>query len=226
MHSGRSRQKSEQTGISQESANQLTDEDRRRSESRDLHDLRSNFDALMVRYSSTLYNVIYRLIGDAEEASDITQETFLSAYKASKAFRGEARVYTWLYRIAINNCKNRFKQRDRLREHDGGSLDSRGKGDFSDDDDGSLYESALVADWTSSPQRVLEQNDLRDLIYKAVDSLPPEYRVVLVLREMEQMNYSDIVEATGLSMEAVKTRISRGRAMVRRKIEPYYRSGS
>jgi len=226
MDFGRSRRNAEQVVTGHEITNQDSDEARRRSDAQDLSDLRGDFDALMARYSAILYNAVYRIVGDAEEASDITQETFISAYRASSSFRGEARVYTWLYRIAVNNCKNRFKQRDRLREHDGGSLDSRGKNDYLDGDDGDQYESALVADWTSSPERVLEQNDLRDLIYKAVDSLPPDYRLVLVLREMEQMNYSDIVEATGLSMEAVKTRISRGRAMVRRKIEPYYRSGS
>ena len=192
---------------------------------RDLADLRQDFDALMARYERPIYNAIFHLIGDSDEAGDLTQETFVSAYRARNHFRGDAKVYTWLYRIAVNHCKNRFKQRDRLREYEGISLDGGfgGGSTWGEDSDHGQSESRLVADWSLSPERLLEQKELRAQIYRAVEALASEYRIVLVLREMEGLNYNEIAEVTGLTMEAVKTRLSRARAMVRRRIEPYYK---
>lgn len=191
------------------------------SNTRDVHDLRQDFDALMARYERSIYNAIFHLVGDADEAGDLTQETFVSAYRAREHFRGDAKVYTWLYRIAINHCKNRFKQRDRLREYEGVSLD----GGFGSawGEDAESAETRPVADWSLSPERLLEQKELRAQIFRAVEALASEYRIVLVLREVEGLNYSEIAEVTGLTMEAVKTRLSRARAMVRRRIEPYYK---
>lgn len=190
-----------------------------RDNERDVRDLRSDFNALMARYEKPLYNLVFQWIRDSDEAFDLTQETFISAYRASGNFRGEAKVYTWLYRIALNHCKNRFKQRDRQKEFEGTSLDDGALGD----DDSGAGETRDVADWSMAPEALLEQKELRAQIYKAVDALPVDYRTVLVLREMEGLNYADIAEVTGISMEAVKTRLSRARGMIRRRIEPYYR---
>ena len=176
-----------------------------------------DFDALYERYGKTVFNLIYQWIGDYEEATDLTQETFISAFKARDQFRGDARLYTWLYRIAHNHCKNRFKQRDRQREMEGPSLDA-GVG-LDDGDEGAP--SREVADWSFSPARLLEQKELRALIEKAVDGLASEYKVVLTLREMEDLSYNEIAEVTGLTLEAVKTRLNRARAMVRQRVEPY-----
>jgi RNA polymerase sigma-70 factor (ECF subfamily) len=192
-----------------------------RDNERDVRDLKHDFNSLLARYEKPLYNVIFQWVRDSEEAFDLTQETFISAYRASSNFRGEAKVYTWLYRIALNHCKNRFKQRDRQKEFEGPSLDDgAGVGDGSD---AGQTESRAVADWSMAPEALIEQKELRAQIYRAVDALPIEYRTVLVLREMEGLNYSDIAEVTGLSMEAVKTRLSRARGMIRRRVEPYYK---
>ncbi len=175
-------------------------------------------DALYARYGTQIFNTIYQWIGDYEEAADLTQETFLSAHKAREQFRGDSRVYTWLYRIAHNHCKNRFKQRDRQREMEGPSLDA---GIAGDDADGETAAPREIADWSQSPARLLEQKELQAQINRAVDSLASEYRVVLVLREVDGLSYTEIAEATGLTLEAVKTRLNRARAMVRQSVEPY-----
>src|SRR5437879_2716535 len=73
-----------------------------------------DFDALVATYEKKIFNVIYRILGDYEEASDLTQETFISAYRAWDRFRGESKVYTWLYQIAVNHCRNRLRQRGRM----------------------------------------------------------------------------------------------------------------
>lgn len=176
-----------------------------------------DFDALYARYGKQIYNTIYQWIGDYEEAADLTQETFLSAHKAREQFRGDAKVYTWLYRIAHNHCKNRFKQRGRQREMEGPSLDA-GFGDSSEEETAAPRE---IADWTLSPPQLLEQKELQAQINRAVNALAPEYRVVLVLREVDGLAYNEIAEVTGLTLEAVKTRLNRARAMVRQKVEPY-----
>ncbi|HEY3332723.1 MAG TPA: sigma-70 family RNA polymerase sigma factor [Capsulimonadaceae bacterium] len=191
-----------------------------RDNERDIRELKSDFNALMARYEKPLYNLIFQWVRDPDEAMDLTQETFISAYRASANFRGEAKVYTWLYRIALNHCKNRFKQKDRQKEFEGPSLDD---GMALDDVETGQAETRSIADWSMAPEQILEQKELRAQIYRAVDALPIEYRTVLVLREMENLNYADIAEVMGLSMEAVKTRLSRARGMIRRRIEPYYK---
>ncbi len=178
-----------------------------------------NFDALIARYEKPLFNFVYQWIGDYEEARDLTQETFISAYKAREQFRGEARVHTWLWRIAHNHCKNRFKQRGRQREMEGPSLDAGfGSQDESDD----AIATRDLPDWSSAPEAKMEQSELRTQINSAVNALAPEYREVLLLRAVEEMSYNEIAEVMGLTLEAVKTRLNRARAMVRQRVGPYY----
>ena len=191
--------------------------DRTASSLRDEVALVQDFDALYARYGKQIFNTIFQWIGDYEEAADLTQETFLSAHKAREQFRGDSKVHTWLYRIAHNHCKNRFKQRDRQREMEGPSLDA-GIGSL---DEGDGLGTREIADWTGSPSALLEQKESQAQINRAIDSLAPEYRVVLVLRLVDGLSYTEIAEATGLTLEAVKTRLNRAKAMVRQKVEPY-----
>jgi RNA polymerase sigma-70 factor (ECF subfamily) len=176
-----------------------------------------DFDALVVKYEKKIFNVIYRFLGDYEEATDLTQETFISAFRHYDRFRGEAKVFTWLYQIARNLCINRVRQRDRQRALRIESLDQPRD---NEDDEGLTRE---VADYTHAPQTVLEEKELRQRILAAVETLPPDYKEVVVLREFQNLSYNEIVAATGLTLENVKTRLSRARAMLRRKLEPYYR---
>ena len=160
-----------------------------------------NFDALVEKYQKRIFNVIYRKIGDFEEATDLTQETFINAFKHYEGFRGEAKVFTWLYTIANNLCINRMRQRERQR---GMRIESLDQPRDSDDDDGLTRE---VADYTHAPQAVLEDKELRQRILAAVESLPPDYKEVVMLREFHDMSYNEIVAVTGLSLENVKTRL-------------------
>ena len=174
------------------------------------------FDALVAAYEKKVFNLIYRYLGDYEEAADLTQETFISAYKGFNRFRGDSQVYTWLYQIAINHCRNRIRQRGRVRTLKVGSLEQpREAGE-----EGPTRE---IPDLSQAPHTVLEEQELRERILAAVQSLPPEYREVVVLRELEGLSYNEIADATRISLDNVKTRLSRARAMLRRKLEHYYR---
>jgi RNA polymerase sigma-70 factor (ECF subfamily) len=181
-----------------------------------------DFNALYARYGERIFNSIYQRVGSREEAEDLTQETFLSAHKARDQFRGDSKVYTWLYRIAENHCKNRFKQRDRQREMEGPSLDAGSVGDAAGFDE--TAQTREIADWSASPAPLLEQKELQAQINRAVDSLQPAYKSVLVLRDVDGLSYNEIAEVTGLTLEAVKTRLNRARTMVRQKVEPYLRT--
>lgn len=176
------------------------------------------FEEIVSKYERKIFNLILRHISDREEAEDLTQETFLNAYKSFTTFRGECKIHTWLCQIALNQCKNRFRQRDRRRTVEGPSLDAPQAGA----EDG--IRPLEIADWDQSPQEVLLRNETYRYVLKAIDSLPNEYRTVIVLCDLQQMSYQQIAQITGLSLEAVKTRIHRGRLMLRRKVDAYLRS--
>lgn len=176
------------------------------------------FDALVAAYEKKIFNVIYRILNDYEEAADLTQETFISAYKSFDRFRGDAKVYTWLYQIAVNHCRNRLRQRGRARALHIESLDQ--PREWGEEGDSAGRE---IADLTQAPHTILEEKEMRRRILSAVESLPPDYREVVVLREIQGLSYNEIADATNQSLDNVKTRLSRARAMLRRKLEPYYR---
>jgi RNA polymerase sigma-70 factor, ECF subfamily len=172
------------------------------------------FDELVEKYEKRIYNLILRQIGDSDEAADLTQDTFVNAFRAFGSFRGECKISTWLFQIALNACKNRFRQRDRQREIEAVSLDAP-------PDPQQELDSREIADWRASPERELQRNELHRQIRKAIAALPEEYRTVLVLCDLQGHSYLEIARLTNLSLEAVKTRIHRGRLMIRRKLQGY-----
>ncbi|MDH7602154.1 MAG: sigma-70 family RNA polymerase sigma factor [Armatimonadota bacterium] len=169
-----------------------------------------DFNTVVEKYEKPIFNLIYRLVGDRDEAADLTQETFLAAYKSLSEFRGEASVYTWLYRIAVNKCKNAFKERDRRRLYIAQDAPS--------EEDLVQISNPVNA---GEPAAELERKELKAQVEKAISELPFEYRIVAVLRDLHGLAYSEISEATGLSVDVVRTRIARARAMLRRKLEPF-----
>ena len=177
-----------------------------------------SFEQIQKKYELRIYNLILRMIGNenVEDAQELVVETFFNAWKSWSKFRRDAQVYTWLYQIACNLCKNWYKQKGRQREREGYSLD-----DTLDSDSGEL--SREVADWRAAPERLLLETEFGQKIREAVEALPPEYREVLVLDLYEDLPYEEIAKILGLSVPAVKTRLHRARNKVRLRLEPYYR---
>jgi RNA polymerase sigma-70 factor (ECF subfamily) len=176
------------------------------------------FEALFEKYEKKIYNLILRMINDPIETEDLTQETFVNAYRSFPTFRGDCKIQTWLYQIAYNQCKNRFRQRDRRRSVEGPSLDET----IADGEERSRR--LEIADWDQSPQQVLIKKEEYRYVLRAIAQLPPEYRQVITLCDLQHCPYQEIARITGLSLEAVKTRIHRGRLMLRRKLEAYLKS--
>jgi RNA polymerase sigma-70 factor (ECF subfamily) len=169
------------------------------------------FDALVVRYSADIYAVLYRLTEDAEEAADLTQETFLSALKAIKKFRGEADLKTWLVRIAINESRNRFRWWTRRRREKTVSLDAP-----VGESETTLAET--VSGNCANPEETILQRERENRLTKALGELPEIFREVVVLCDIEGLRYEEIAAALEVNIGTVKSRIARGREELRRKL--------
>jgi RNA polymerase sigma-70 factor, ECF subfamily len=178
-------------------------------------DCNLSFEELVAKYERKIFNLIYRQVGNYEDAADLTQETFINAYRAFDRFRGESKVFTWLCQIALNGCKNRFRQRDRMKPITGPSLDE-GIGDAEGEPS-----PRDVPDWSNAPDKLYERKELTEQVQEAIARLPDEYRTVVLLRDLQHLSYQEIADATGLTLENVKTRLHRGRLMLRRRLEPY-----
>jgi len=175
---------------------------------------RARFRTVVAEYHAKVYNLIYRYVGDAEEAADLTQDTFVCAFRAWPNFRGDSAVYTWLYRIAINLSKNRLKHLKRRRSAEVVSLDEPVAAD----------EEALdreVEDWSLSPERALESRELGLFLATQVAKLPPDFREAVILRDYQGLSYQEVADIVGCSVKAVKSRLFRARTLLREKLRPY-----
>lgn len=173
------------------------------------------FDAVLRLFNKRLYNFAYRLLGDQDEAADATQEAFVRAYKAYGRFQGSSQaVYPWLCRILLNGCKNRFREMGRRDRYEVLSLDEPLES-------GESRVDLEPGDLGFDPEGVLERHELEKRIQESISLLPPEYRTVVVLRDMQGLSYKEISEVTGVTMENVKARLFRARTALRRRLQHY-----
>ena len=170
------------------------------------------FDTLANRYAREIYGLLYRLTQDAEEASDLTQETFLSALKAISKFRGEADLKTWLFRIAINESRNRFRWWKRRRRDATISLDvTIGESD-------TPLSETFSSDALNPEEKTL-RGEREKLLRGALNDLSDIFREAVVLCDIEGFTYEEIAQTLEVNIGTVKSRIARGRDELRRKLE-------
>ena len=156
------------------------------------------FEVLVRRYEKRVYALTLRMCGNPDDAAEAAQEALLSAWQGLPFFRGDSGFSTWLYRLTSNACVD-FLRRDRRRADSAGpSLD---------DEERNLE----LPDPARGPADELERRELREDICRGLSALPPEYREVLVLREVHQLSYGEIAESLDLDLGTVKSRINRGR---------------
>ena len=172
------------------------------------------FDNLITRYSSDIYAVLFRITENAEDAADLTQETFLSALKAIRTFRGESELKTWLFRIAVNHSRNRFRWWKRRKKDSTVSLDTP-IGDSS-----STFSDTIPGSESSAEDNVL-RHEREDAIRKALLELPEIYREAIVLCDIEGLAYEEIAAALEINIGTVKSRIARGRDELRKKLKGF-----
>lgn len=176
----------------------------------------TSFEALYERYEKAIFNLVYRQVGDFEDATDLTAQTFLHALRAYDRFRGDAQAYTWLYRIAVNLCKNHFRKRDREARFQLISLDAP----INIDGEGMERE---IEDNTYCPQEMLMGKELQEKIQQAISNLSEDLRMVILLRDVQGLSYQEIADITRSSVEAVKSRIFRARGNLRKVLGPHLR---
>lgn len=169
------------------------------------------FEHLVLTYQSAVYGLIYRAIGDAEEACDLAQETFLRVYQKIEQFRGESSLRTWIYRIALRQAANHRRWWLRRRRHRTISLDEPG-----DDDHRSLSET--VADERPDCETVLIDREREKQLERALSRVKPAYRSAVILRDVEGCSYEEIAEILRISLGTVKSRIARGRELLRQEL--------
>ncbi|MDE0554506.1 MAG: sigma-70 family RNA polymerase sigma factor [Candidatus Poribacteria bacterium] len=175
------------------------------------------FTLLVRRHQQPLINFIARYINDRDSAEDLAQETFVRIFKASPRYKpGQAHFKTWMYHIAANLCKNELRNRGRRNRY---RVDNvvEGKGDSERID---LIESA-PADAAFQPEVALERKELHDAIQSAIAELPEQYRVPLVLRDLQGLSYDEISETLKLRSGTTKSRINRARLMLKDKLKSY-----
>ena len=171
------------------------------------------FERLVTERSGDVYALLYRLTADSEEARDLTQETFLRAFQSISRFRGEANVKTWLYRIAINQARNRWRWWRRRRRDVTVSLDAP-VGE---------QEQPLIAHLqnaeTVNPEEAALAREREGQLREALNGLRRAYREAVILRDIEGFTYEEIAATLQISIGTVKSRLSRGRLELRRKLE-------
>ncbi len=168
------------------------------------------FEELVRRYERKVYNVIYRLVGNEQDAKEVLQDTFLRAYRFIGKFQFKSGFFTWLYRIATNTSLTRLRQRKTPVMV---SLDEP----VGEEGDLPLE----IPDYKYNPEQMMKQRELRMALKKAVDSLPPDYRSVVVLRDLEGLSNEEVGKILKLSVPAVKSRLHRGRLALREMLADY-----
>lgn len=159
----------------------------------------SAFNRLVLAYQQTIYNLAFRMLGEAEAAADITQEAFISAFRSLASFR-DGSFKGWLLRIATNACYDQLRQR---RRHPLSSLED-------------LVEVVeKLPSPEAGPDEYALRRELADEIQRGLATLPPEQRVVVIMSDVQGFSYEDIAQATNTSLGTVKSRLSRGRAHLR-----------
>jgi len=171
------------------------------------------FREVVTLYQHKVLNLVFRLLGDYEEAQDLSQEVFVAVFKHIDAFRGDARFSTWLYRIATNLCMNRLKYHKRRARDRTQSLTEGPEGD------GGML--PLVSN-SPTPEKLMAGHQLEVAVQKALANLSEEYRTLIVLRDTEHMAYADIATITGLNEGTVKSRLHRARAALKIEVNRYY----
>ncbi len=168
------------------------------------------FRELLDAHRDRVFNITYRMLGNRAEAEDVAQEVFITVFKTIDSFREESKFSTWLYRVTVNHCKNRIKYLARRHDRDRDELD-----ETSQQQNGAVAGPPRAA----QPDRAVEGAQMEALLQDAIAGLDDDHRVVVVLRDVEDLSIEEICEITGLPDGTVKSRLHRARLALRKKLQ-------
>jgi RNA polymerase sigma-70 factor, ECF subfamily len=177
------------------------------------------FEELVARYQGRLLTVLRHLVGNREQAEDLTQEVFLRVYRARKTYEPGAKFATWLFSIANHAASNSLRDKSRrhevtLRTHDSGPLGAR------------PFDKTLQASSGQMPARQLDKAEMRDIVRMSVETLGERQRMAVLLSKFEGMSYAEIAEVMEISPQALKSLLSRARENLREVLQPYFEHGA
>jgi RNA polymerase sigma-70 factor (ECF subfamily) len=182
---------------------------------------RTAFNEVVSRYKNRVYNSVYRMLGNASDAEDLTQEVFVRLYTSLDSFRSQASLNTWLFRIASNLCIDYFRRSKKHRAI-AYSLDEPLGGDAeASEGSGASHE---VSDTTYEPHRLAERQELSEQIQVALAGLPEKLRAVLLLHDIEGIPYEEIAQVVGCPLGTVKSRLFNARLQLRQRLTGYLHS--
>jgi RNA polymerase sigma-70 factor (ECF subfamily) len=166
------------------------------------------FGEIVRRWERKIFALAYGILGREEDARDATQETFLAAFRNLRAFRGEAKVSSWLHRIAVNQCITRQRR-------------AKVRNESALEDEAERNASVFSASAEYSPARVVENQQNIEAVRRAVSSLPIELRQVVLMKEFEELTFREIAEALDLPMSTVKSRLYTAFRQLQMRLESY-----
>lgn len=173
------------------------------------------FEELVNRYETKIFRLTMNITRNREDAEDAMQDAFLKSYSHLKDFNEDSRFYTWLVRIAANEALMRLRKRR--------------PNQFSLDEPIEAEEEFMpreLEDWGPSPEQRFAQTEMKEILSKVIDTLTPDFRVVFVLRDVEDLSTEETAKTLGISVPAVKSRLLRARLKLREKLNPYFRKGA
>ena len=186
---------------------------------------RGAFGQLVVLYQDRLYNAVLRMVGDREEAAELTQETFTRSLASLETFRGESAPYTWLFRIAVNLSISQLRKVQRHRvysldRHSAGSSTGNGQsGRHGGDQAAGLIDRVRAS--TPGPSAALEQRERAEQVVAALGRVEPEYRAVLIMRDVEGFDYQQMADVLAMPLGTLKSRLFRARIALRDELKAY-----
>ena len=166
------------------------------------------FGKLVERYETKVYSLAMKMLRNPEDAEDVLQDTFLRAYRGIKSFQGNSTFSTWIYRITANSALMRLRKK---------KLPT-----VSIDDAGERETPINIADWSPGPVEQLLTQETQKAMDEAIEALPPEFKQVFILRDVEELSNSEVAEILDLSVAAVKSRLHRARLKVRNRLSLYF----
>ena len=176
------------------------------------------FQELVRTYQDRIFGLVFRMIGNRQEAEDIAQEVFISVYRGIANYRGEGRFYTWLYRIASNTCKNRIKFLAGRNFHRASDIDETPAAHTRGQDGGAVVS---LQSSVPGPEATVVGNRLERAVQTEIAQLEPEHRLLIVLRDIQGLSYAEILHITGLQEGTLKSRLHRARLALKARLEPY-----
>ena len=176
------------------------------------------FREMVQLHQEQVYNLVYRYLGNHEEAEDLSQDVFVTVFKSIDKFRGESKLSTWIYRIAANQCKNRYKYLARRQFHASKPLDELSERDAAGRDGGAVM--SLQAH-ISEPDKMVEGKRLERAIQREIAGLDDEQKLLVILRDIQGLSYQEMAAITELPEGTVKSRLHRARRNLKKRLKKY-----